>query len=316
MRMCILSYKKICAICGIEFDANTNAKYCSEECKKIKLKEYNAKFRKNNKEKIKYNNLKNKEKAKKYRIEYYKKNSEKIKKRASDWIKNNKEKARITHKNYYENNKERLRILNKKNYEKNKEHISKKNLEYARNHKKQRKQINKRYGDKNREKLREYNRLYRENNKEKIREKNRKYKKQIHINLKEKMGNSIICSLKRFTGDKRKTKTFKTFELLDYNVSDLKLHLELKFQDGMSWDNYNLGGWHIDHIKPVAAFKLIKDNGELDLEQIKLCWSLDNLQPLWASENISKGSWYEVDGNLCRFSNGEIVEIKEKNDNN
>lgn len=45
-------------------------------------------------------------------------------------------------------------------------------------------------------------------------------------------------------------------------------------------------GWHIDHKLPVASFNF--DSPEhLDF---KKCWALENLQPLWAKENISKGA--------------------------
>ena len=152
--------------------------------------------------------------------------------------------------------------------------------------------------------------LYEETNKDKRRE---YYRERYHIrknNLEYKLKKYISNSIR---GKLKRKKDFTTFNFLDYAPIDLKNYLESLFKDSMSWDNYGKYGWHIDHIKPVAAFKLIKEDGELDLEQIKLCWSLDNLQPLWAKENLTKKSWYEVDGKMCRFSNGEIVEIREDN---
>lgn len=62
----------------------------------------------------------------------------------------------------------------------------------------------------------------------------------------------------------------------------LKQHIENKFVEGMNWDNY--GKWHIDHIKPVSLFDL------KDEEQIKKCWNYNNLQPLWALDNIKKSN--------------------------
>lgn len=76
------------------------------------------------------------------------------------------------------------------------------------------------------------------------------------------------------------------FERLGYTVEQLKEHIASKFKEGMSWDNY--GEWHIDHITPQSwlPFNSIED------ENFLRCWSLENLQPLWASENCSKGDRY------------------------
>lgn len=71
---------------------------------------------------------------------------------------------------------------------------------------------------------------------------------------------------------------------LGYSHIELKNHLESLFKDGMSWDNY--GEWHIDHIKPIKAFL---DEGVDDPAIVN---SLNNLAPLWAKENLSKGSSY------------------------
>ena len=72
--------------------------------------------------------------------------------------------------------------------------------------------------------------------------------------------------------------------LVGYTVIDLKIHLEKLFTDGMEWENY--GEWHIDHIIPVSSFVITSINDE----EFNKCWSLDNLQPLWAKDNLSKGA--------------------------
>lgn len=40
-----------------------------------------------------------------------------------------------------------------------------------------------------------------------------------------------------------------------------------------------------------------------NLEQIKECWSLANLQPLWAKDNLSKGAKHNIDGNIINYKN-------------
>lgn len=65
-------------------------------------------------------------------------------------------------------------------------------------------------------------------------------------------------------------------------VKQFKVHIESKFTEGMTWENY--GEWQIDHIFPLSiAFKL---GPEKFAESCKYT----NLQPLWASDNKSKGN--------------------------
>ena len=52
----------------------------------------------------------------------------------------------------------------------------------------------------------------------------------------------------------------------------------------MTWDNY--GKWHIDHIVPRSFFEFTS----IEDTEFKYCWSLDNLQPLWSAENITKSN--------------------------
>ncbi len=69
---------------------------------------------------------------------------------------------------------------------------------------------------------------------------------------------------------------------LGCTIPELKAYLEAQFRPGMSWDNWARDGWHIDHRKPLAKFDLS------DPEQLRQACHYTNLQPLWASENISK----------------------------
>lgn len=78
-------------------------------------------------------------------------------------------------------------------------------------------------------------------------------------------------------------------DLLGYSVDDLRVHLERQFERGMSWSNYAGGRpdwlqapekfWHIDHIVPKSRFKR---------NEIRLCYALSNLRPLYADANMQK----------------------------
>lgn len=80
----------------------------------------------------------------------------------------------------------------------------------------------------------------------------------------------------------KESKSWET--LVDYTLVDLQKHLEKQFKDGMSWENY--GEWHIDHIIPISFFNIQDTNSD----DFKKCWSLQNLQPLWAKDNIKKSN--------------------------
>lgn len=74
----------------------------------------------------------------------------------------------------------------------------------------------------------------------------------------------------------------------------LRLRIETNFKPGMSWENY--GEWHIDHVKPIAAF-VAKGH---DLKLVNL---LCNLRPEWAEDNRRKSSTFK--GAYFRLPGGD-----------
>lgn len=79
-----------------------------------------------------------------------------------------------------------------------------------------------------------------------------------------------------------------TAALLGYSIEDLRVHLERQFLKGMTWDN--MGDWHIDHIVPLASFTITGP----DDPELRRAWSLANLRPLWAADNIRKNAKREL----------------------
>ena len=96
--------------------------------------------------------------------------------------------------------------------------------------------------------------------------------------LYEKIRKMVYRTLE-YTGEEKQN---RTKQILGYNHIDLKKRIESQFSDGMSWDNY--GNWHIDHIKPLAAFDLT------DPVQVAKAFHYKNLRPLHWRQNISKGA--------------------------
>lgn len=79
-------------------------------------------------------------------------------------------------------------------------------------------------------------------------------------------------------------KTGSTVGFLGCSLEDLKIHLESKFQLGMTWENWSRFGWHIDHIKPLSSFDLTNE------DQLRIACHYTNLQPLWAKDNLKKSN--------------------------
>src|SRR3990167_1836423 len=121
---------------------------------------------------------------------------------------------------------------------------------------------------------------YYKNNPDKIKKRTKKqgreryYRNKINFNF----SRLIRRTLKKCSGKNG----YGWEKLVGYTLSDLKTHLEIKFKNDMNWDNY--GKWHIDHRKPISKFNITS----IDCDDFKKCWSLSNLQPLWAKENQSK----------------------------
>ena len=84
-------------------------------------------------------------------------------------------------------------------------------------------------------------------------------------------------------------KIYRTLKLLDCTPVELKDHLESQFDSKMTWDNYGVHGWHIDHRKPCDAFDLSDPD-----EQIQ-CFHYTNLQPMWGPENCSKNNTFDLE---------------------
>jgi len=95
----------------------------------------------------------------------------------------------------------------------------------------------------------------------------------------------VICKnlSRRITAVLRgEIKSGRTVELLGCTSSEFVAYLESRFQPGMSWSNYGVMGWHVDHIVSCWRFDLS------DPEQQRKCFHYTNLQPLWREDNLSK----------------------------
>jgi hypothetical protein len=111
--------------------------------------------------------------------------------------------------------------------------------------------------------------------------------KRHHSDINFRMRKNLHSCVRRAIANANSSKSAKTMDLIGCTFAELRAHLESHFAEGMSWDNWGLKGWHIDHIRPCASFDLS------DPEQQRQCFHWSNLQPLWAMENIRKAARWE-----------------------
>jgi len=190
--------------------------------------------------------------AAKYMKKWRKKNRIKIKEYKRQWRLKNLEKVKLQDKRKREKYKTRIAERSKDYYYKNKKYL----LKYAKQ--------------------------YRIKNKERINIRKREYTKLYEQRLEVKIIKRLRKRIRHALQNSKKSDT--TLNLTGISVSELKKYIESKFKKGMNWEKFKEGIIHIDHIKPCISFDLTKPE-----EQAK-CFHYTNLQPLWASENLAKGS--------------------------
>ena len=213
----------------------------------------------------------NKEHIKQYGKQYREDNKEHCKQYRED----NKEHCKQRKKRYALAHKEEITKRQKQWREDNKEILKQKRNIYALAHKEHKKQ----YYEDNKEKTAVHRKQYRVSNREKRKQyENQRRKTDPNFQLACNLRTRIYNALQRQSADK----LGHYHELLGCSLEECMEHLEKQFIGRMSWNNQ--GKWHIDHIVPVASFDLT------DTEQQRTCFHYTNLQPLWAEDNLSKGS--------------------------
>lgn len=207
------------------------------------------------------------------------------------------EKNRIRVNNYYKNNPNKY-LIRTKNYKiKNKDYYKKYYANYFQINKNKKYQQFKIWRKNNPNKIKEYtkiasikykykkikyNQKYFQKNKHKINIKNKiKYHTDINKRINSFMKTSIKYSLK----NQKNGKSWKYF--VDYDENKLKNHLQSQFTEGMTWEKFLNAEIVIDHILPIKLF----DFKNINDPQLKICWGLNNLKPMWYKDNLRKNDF-------------------------
>lgn len=187
---------------------------------------------------------------KKYHANWYRENKEVLSKNSKNRYQNKKTEILQNRKEYYSKNKSIVRQRRKRWYYGNRINVLEKCKEYR-----------------NRPDIRRQRNEHRRNRK----------KIDVHYKLSVNLRGRLRIALKN------NQKVGSAVRDLGCSIEEFKKYIESKFQEGMTWDNYGLYGWHIDHIKPLNSFDLT------DRKQFLEACHYTNLQPLWAKDNYIKG---------------------------
>ena len=269
---------------GIKNGKQLYKHFCSDCGKKMYASRSPEKIEKSKKTAIKWRE-KNKEKIKEVRKKYVEKNKEKI----LFWHRNNRLKnlGKFTEyrKKYYAENKVKQGEKNKIWYQENKEYCSQRAKKYNYENSEKIKERGKKYREENGESCRAMSRDWYQRNKERVIKRTVAYsKKRYQNNFSVRMMHVARVRINAMLRGKAIGKFTSTAKLVGCTPKFLKEYLEKKFLKGMTWDNYGIKGWHVDHKTPCASFDF-----NCPVQQLACC-HYSNLQPLWALDNISKGA--------------------------
>lgn len=216
--------------------------------------------------------------CKDYSIQYRKDNLDNLKKYHKQWCKDHSNELKDYKRLWYQKNQQVILGQKKIYYKTNIDKILEREKKYRQSDRG--KEIIKRYqqSEDGMRALKEGNKRYRQS--EKGKKKSRLTNKKHYE--RNKLSKTMSVGIRRALKHEKANRHWEEF--VPYTLEQLKKYLENLFQDGMSWDNY--GKWHLDHIKPISLFNIISP----DCGDFKYCWSLENLQPLWAADNFKKSN--------------------------
>lgn len=128
---------------------------------------------------------------------------------------------------------------------------------------------------------------YRRNKQKVLNRTSRNSKDRYHNDPIEWMRQILRARIRNALNLSRIGKTVSSIRGIGCSFPFLVSYIESKFQPGMTWENRGFS-WHIDHIKPLASFDLRNP------AEVLAANHYTNLQPLWAVDNLKKGSKFPL----------------------
>jgi hypothetical protein len=205
---------------------------------------------------------------------------------------------RASHARHHESAKERQREYYRKNREKISAEGKRKRIEERDSLKAKRRETylrkkdrilaaNRRYRDKKlqdpaqREEFNKYFRELRKRDGGKRRAYERTWRKtKFEEDLQYKLGVQLRKRLNMAI--RNRAKAGSAVRELGCSIKFLVAHIESQFAPGMTWENWGIHGWHLEHIYPLAKADLS------DPYEFAIVVNWRNLKPMWGKENVAK----------------------------
>jgi hypothetical protein len=226
-----------------------------------------------------------------------------------EWILKHKDEIAEYQAKYRKNNKETIAIGQAKWQQENKEAVSLKKKEWNRNHKEEMAEYQLAYQEEHKEELKKYRANYYQRNKKTIAVKRAEYgANRLKTDQVFRFRTLFSALFRQYLKSNGVAKRSSTYHLIGYSSEEGKAYIEKLFSHPenltpdkkvwMTWENwgrYNANiwddndpatwKWNIDHIIPQSEFRCTAENDE----EVKKCWSLNNLRPYSAKQNIIDG---------------------------
>lgn len=193
---------------------------------------------------------------------------QKTKAEVKEWQSENREKAKAATRKWQAANREKVNAINSKWAANNPEKVKAQVVKYREENREKVNADAKRWAAANPDKLRV--------NQARIRQKKRLLG--IPRTPIQKIKSAARTRLRGMIQGKNRN----TCSYIGCSWQELVAHIQSQFTQGMSWENYGLYGWHVDHRIPLASATC--------LEEMVPLLHFSNLQPLWAKDNLSKGA--------------------------